>query len=165
MICVYVTGVAIAKAISSLCYHSIFSTESPQLLKATWRASHWTQKALDQALGYFPTNKLGLTRLAAALHVWRSWKLLKPQQLSWKNHLKMWEQAGSWEPCKICSPKRSALSPLHRGAAALLSCPPQALQSPAPVWEHSRGWWIALESFPEHWFATGLSQGKLLALY
>lgn len=91
MICVCVTGVVIAEAISSLCYYSIFTTESPELLKATWRTFHWTQKYVDQALGYFPTNKLGLTRLATALHVWRSWKLLKSQQFSFGLKKTTWQ--------------------------------------------------------------------------
>lgn len=132
MICFYVTGVVITKAISSFYYCSVFSIDSPQLLKATLRAFHWTQKALDQALGSFPANKLGLTRLATALQVWRSLKLLKPQKLSLglRKHLKVWEQAGSWEPSKISTPKHSALFPLCRGAAAPFCSSPQVLCSP-----------------------------------
>lgn len=100
--CVYVTGVATEKAISSFYYYSIFTIESPELLKATLKAFHWTQKALDRALGYFPTNKLHLTRLATALQVFETPVASAVEPWTEKTPKKV--RAGrSWESPALCS--------------------------------------------------------------
>lgn len=160
MICVYVTGVATEKAISSFYYYSIFTIESPELLKATLKAFHWTQKALDQALGYFPTNKLHLMRLATALQVFETPVASAVEPWTEKTPKKV--RAGrSWE-LGVSSPLLS--SPCREQLPCSAALPQSFRAHLLPSGQPCRSWWIAWECFPEHWFATGLTQGKLLAL-